>query len=87
MAGRENLQSLYDHLNTVIRSVDENTLIFYEPVTWSVFVASQEAGTGFSGVPGGPESVVTACFLMIMIVVVAAAVSYTHLTLPTNREV
>jgi len=57
VAGRNNLQPFYDHLNAAIRSVDNTTLIFYEPVTWSVFLASPEAGTGFNSVPGGPQSV------------------------------
>jgi len=56
-AGRDNLAPLYDHLNMAVRSVDEHTLIFYEPVTWSVFLSGREAGTGFSSVPGGPEYV------------------------------
>jgi len=56
-AGRDNLGPLYRHLNTAIRSVDENTLIFYEPVTWSVFLSGRDAGTGFSTVPGGPAYV------------------------------
>jgi len=55
VAGKENLAQLYNHLNTAIRSVDEHTLIFYEPVTWSVFLNSEEAGIGFRSVPGGPE--------------------------------
>jgi len=55
MAGKTNLAPLYDHLNTAIRTVDDHTLIFYEPVTWSVFLGSGEGGTGFSSVPGGAE--------------------------------
>jgi len=57
VAGRDNLGPLYDYLNTAIRSVDNNTLIFYEPVTWSVFLSSHRGGTGFTDVPGGPRSV------------------------------
>jgi len=53
-ANRDNLGPLYDHINTAIRNVDEDTLIFYEPVTWSVFLSSQLGGTGFNTVPGGP---------------------------------
>jgi len=53
-ANGDNLGPLYDHINTAIRSVDEDTLIFYEPVTWSVFLSSQLGGTGFNTVPGGP---------------------------------
>lgn len=54
-AGRDNLGPLYDRLNVAIRSVDNNTLIFYEPVTWGVYLSSQLGGTGFNTVPGGPE--------------------------------
>jgi len=61
MAGRVNLAPLYDHLNAAIRSVDPHTLLFYEPVTWSVFLESQRASTGFSTVPGGPQSVSALC--------------------------
>jgi endoglycosylceramidase len=34
VAGSKNLQPLYDKLSKMIRSVDNKTLIFYEPVTW-----------------------------------------------------
>jgi endoglycosylceramidase len=34
VAGSKNLQPLYDKLSKIIRSVDNKTLIFYEPVTW-----------------------------------------------------
>jgi endoglycosylceramidase len=34
MAGAKNLQPLYEKIAKAIRSVDNNTLIFYEPVTW-----------------------------------------------------
>ncbi|CAF4535159.1 unnamed protein product, partial [Rotaria magnacalcarata] len=34
IAGATNLQPFYDKLAKAIRSVDEDTLIFYEPVTW-----------------------------------------------------
>jgi len=64
VAGKKNLAPLYDCLNTAIRSVDENTLIFYEPVTWSVYLNSEHGGTGFSSVPGGKESVSTAWLLL-----------------------
>jgi hypothetical protein len=35
VAGAKNLQPLYEKIAKAIRSVDNNTLIFYEPVTWS----------------------------------------------------
>jgi len=68
VAGRDNLQRLYDHLSEAIRSVDENTLIFYEPVTWSVFLTKQQGSTGFTSVPGGPQSVISECFFVLIIV-------------------
>ncbi len=35
IAGLKNLQAFYDKLANAIRSVDDKTLIFYEPVTYS----------------------------------------------------
>ncbi|CAF1355713.1 unnamed protein product [Didymodactylos carnosus] len=54
-AGSLNLLPLYDKLNTAIRSVDNDTLIFYEPVTWGVRLNGKYFGTGFSHVPGGAQ--------------------------------
>lgn len=34
VAGATNLQPFYEKLSMAIRSVDNDTLIFYEPVTW-----------------------------------------------------
>ncbi len=34
IAGATNLQPFYDKIAKAIRSVDDDTLIFYEPVTW-----------------------------------------------------
>ena len=34
IAGATNLQPFYDRIAKAIRSVDDDTLIFYEPVTW-----------------------------------------------------
>ncbi|CAF0797035.1 unnamed protein product [Didymodactylos carnosus] len=53
IAGAINLQPLYDRLSKAIRSVDNDTLIFYEPVTWGVRLNGKYFGTGFSHVPGG----------------------------------
>lgn len=44
---RYRLETAYDHLNTMIRSVDEEALIFFAAVTWSNTV------TGFTHPPGG----------------------------------
>ena len=54
-AGRRNLQPLYDRLNDAIRSVDRQTLIFYEPLTWGVVLHGNVTGTGFQTVPGGDK--------------------------------
>ncbi|TRY67375.1 hypothetical protein TCAL_12092 [Tigriopus californicus] len=35
VAGRKNLEPLYQQLHTVIREQDDETLIFWEPVTWA----------------------------------------------------
>ncbi|CAF0809908.1 unnamed protein product [Adineta ricciae] len=53
IAGSVNLQPFYDKLSKVIRSVDNETLIFYEPVTWGVRLNGKYFGSGFSHVPGG----------------------------------
>ena len=53
IAGSRNLVPLYDHLNAAIRTVDERTVIFYEPVTWGIFFDGKYAGSGFATVPGG----------------------------------
>ena len=34
IAGSKNLQPLYEKIARAIRSVDNKTLIFYQPVTW-----------------------------------------------------
>ncbi|XP_064646711.1 endoglycoceramidase-like [Lineus longissimus] len=52
-AGKRNLQPLYEHINTGIRKIDNNTLLFYEPVTWGMLFNGKVLGSGFSHVPGG----------------------------------
>ncbi|ELU18520.1 hypothetical protein CAPTEDRAFT_95004 [Capitella teleta] len=54
-AGRRNLQPFYDILSRAIRALDNEKLIFYEPVTWGVFLNGQYSGTGFTSVPGGSK--------------------------------
>lgn len=54
-AGRMNLMPIYNKINKAIRNVDRQTLIFYEPVTWGVFLNGKHAGTGFDQVPGGSQ--------------------------------
>ena len=36
IAGRDNLLPMYDNLSKTIRKNDNDTLIFYEPVTWGI---------------------------------------------------
>lgn len=44
---RENLQPFYNTLNTQIREVDDQHIIFFEPITWDI------TPVGFDQVPGG----------------------------------
>ena len=52
-AGSQNLQRIYESLAAAIRKVDEQTLIFYEPVTWGMLLNGSYVGSGFRHVPGG----------------------------------
>ena len=49
VANNYNLLPMYDKVSAAIRKVDPNTLIFFEPITWSAF------GTKFKRVPGGEQ--------------------------------
>ena len=46
IAGRQNLLPVYTILNQAIRTVDTQTLLFYEPVTYAVDVHGKLLGTG-----------------------------------------
>lgn len=51
VADKENLERVYDYLNNeYIRKIDEEHLIFFEPVTWDNFIS-----VGFSHPPGGEK--------------------------------
>ncbi|VDP83738.1 unnamed protein product [Echinostoma caproni] len=52
--GLHHLLPTYDYLVERIRAVDPNTLIFYEPLTYGVFMPNSilDTGTGFNRVPG-----------------------------------
>ncbi|KAF8564612.1 hypothetical protein P879_08184 [Paragonimus westermani] len=52
--GRVQLLPVYDYLVKRIRQLDSETLIFYEPLTYGVFLPAGflETGTGFAHVPG-----------------------------------
>jgi endoglycosylceramidase len=58
-AGSVNLQPAYKSVASAIRAEDDETLIFYEPVTWGMIFPGDgdephgAAGSGFSEVPGG----------------------------------
>ena len=55
VAGRTNLQRMYDHVAPRIRAHDTRHMIFYEPVTWGMIFDGKIVGSGFSHVPGGAE--------------------------------
>ena len=54
-AGSESLMPTYNHLNKGIRTVDNDTIIFFEPVTWGVLLNNKYVGSGFTTVPGGTD--------------------------------
>eukprot|EP00055_Hartaetosiga_balthica_P013711 m.71469 g.71469 ORF g.71469 m.71469 type:complete len:487 (+) comp8350_c0_seq1:211-1671(+) len=56
VAGKENLQLLYDSVVPAIKENDKNHLIFYEPVTWGMIFNNTIVGSGFEHVPGGEEN-------------------------------
>jgi len=51
VTGAKNLMPLYDKSYDKIRQYDENTIIFYEPVTWAVMSTSKIFGIGFNRPP------------------------------------
>jgi endoglycosylceramidase len=55
VAGRNNLQPLYNKISKAIRSVDNDHIILYEPVTWGMIFNGEISGSGFDEVPGGIE--------------------------------
>jgi endoglycosylceramidase len=50
-AGRKNLLPMYDNLYHTIRKYDNETLVFYEPVTWGILFNGTRFGTGFDRAP------------------------------------
>nr|CAG8558943.1 2139_t:CDS:2 [Entrophospora candida] len=48
-SSKENLGPLWNDLNTAIRTIDNNGIIFYTAVTWDLL------GSGFDTVPGGAD--------------------------------
>lgn len=53
VAGKKNLQRMYDILAEAIRKHDDRHIIFYEPVSWGMIFSNNIAGSGFEHVPGG----------------------------------
>ena len=53
VAGRKNLQRMYDAVATAIYAHDTRHMLFYEPVTWGMILDGKIGGSGFSHVPGG----------------------------------
>lgn len=47
---------LYDRTYSQIRNYDNNTIVFYEPVTWGVMSNKDVLGTGFTKAPGNDNS-------------------------------
>ena len=47
-ADKYNLGPMYDNLNTYIRKIDDQHIVFFEPVTWDDFIPM-----GFDHAPGG----------------------------------
>ena len=55
-AGRHNLAPVYEEVSAAIRGVDDDSVIFFEPVTWGVVQpGTGVGGSGFDRVPGGDE--------------------------------
>jgi endoglycosylceramidase len=53
VAGRKNLQRMYDSAAAAIRVHDDRHIIFYEPTTWGMVFSGKLDGSGFQHVPGG----------------------------------
>jgi endoglycosylceramidase len=53
VAGARNLEPMHDMVADAIRKNDNETIIFYEPVTWGMVFDQKAVGSGFTHVPGG----------------------------------
>ena len=51
VTGKHNLMPLYEKTYDEIRKHDSNTIIMYEPVTWSVMSTEKYFGIGFDHPP------------------------------------
>ena len=50
VAGKKNLQRMYDHVAPSIRAHDRRHMIFFEPVTWGMIFDGGIVGSGTRGV-------------------------------------
>jgi len=57
-AGSKNLMPLYDNITKAIRGVDNQHIIFYEPVTWGNFLHGAVVGSGFTAPPNNDPNTV-----------------------------
>jgi endoglycosylceramidase len=55
VAGKKNLQRMYDIVAAAIRQHDHRHILFYEPVTWGMVFDGAGLGSGFEHVPGGEQ--------------------------------
>lgn len=71
VAGRFNLMKLYDMAYNAIRNNDNDTLVFYEPVTWGVLLDRNYFGTGLRAPGHDPNRTVLSwhyyCWLLQVI--------------------
>ncbi|GMH59992.1 hypothetical protein TL16_g02943 [Triparma laevis f. inornata] len=55
IAGKKNLARMNEAVAKAIRAVDEDAVVFFEPVTWGMIFDGDIAGSGYDQVPGGEE--------------------------------
>lgn len=48
IAGKKHLMPLYDNIYNIIRANDNNTLVFYEPITYAIAFNGSVLGTGYA---------------------------------------
>ena len=55
VAGKKNLARMNEAVAKGIREVDEEAVIFFEPVTWGMIFDGKISGSGYEQVPGGDD--------------------------------
>jgi len=55
VAGARNLAPMHETVAAAIRKADDRHIVFYEPVTWGMFLNGKVVGSGYHRVPGGDE--------------------------------